>query len=346
MTDLLRPVGADISKKTIDLELFTEATSPRKRGKRLKISNDAEGFAQFDAWVQSLGGARLHLCLEATGTYSDAFALFLFEHSHQVSLINPARVTAFRKSEGITTKTDAHDAWLLARFCAQKRPSLWHPTPPQIQQLQILLSRRDDLDALVRQEHNRLENHRLDAQTRTEILAHLTFLQQQIEQVNARLTAHVQADEEMQQTCDRLDTIPGIASLTAMRLLSVYHDLQQFPSAKQVVAYAGVCSTEHTSGTSVRGARSISMQGNAQVRHWLYMCALSAMRWDPDMKHWSTELKARGKCSKVVIVAVMRKLLHLMHGVLKSKSPYDPARAWPSHYPAPGATGKGDLCAA
>src|SRR5712691_11241749 len=63
--------------------------------------------------------ARVHACLEATGTYSDAIATFLFEHGHQVSIINPARVTAFRVSEGIRTKTDRHDALVLARFCEQ-----------------------------------------------------------------------------------------------------------------------------------------------------------------------------------------------------------------------------------
>ena len=329
MKQELQAAGADISKKTIDIEL---AGHNGKRGPRLKVPNTAEGFEQFEHWSQQQGG--LHVCLEATGTYSDAFALYLLEHGHQVSVINPARVAAFRKSEGIYTKTDAHDAMLLARFCVQKRPALWHPTPAEIQQLQVLLGRLDDLEQMRQQERNRLENGRLDAQTRGQIEQLITVLAEQMQTIKDRAHRLLSEHEEWEKACAHIDSIPGIAELTATRLISVYSDADRFCKAGKLVAYAGLCSAEVSSGTSVHGAGSISMAGNGQVRHWLYMCALTAIRWDADFAQWAKELRARGKCNKVIIVAVMRKLLHLVHGVMKSGTDYDARKAFPSHYPA------------
>jgi len=141
----------------------------------------------------------------------------------------------------------------------------------------------------------------------------------------------VQQYPHLQQACDRLDSIPGIACLTAMRLYSVYFDQHRFRGAPQLVAYAGLCPAQRLSGTSVHGKPSIAMAGNAQVRQWLYMSALSVLRYDPDFAQWAGELKARGKCGRVIVVAIMRKLLHVVHGVLTSDEDYDPRKAFPTH---------------
>src|SRR6266567_4502113 len=262
MDKTLTPVGVDVAKLTLDVRVFLPepATGPFKR-----FANQEQGLAQLQEWLLRQGYQQVHACLEATSTYSDLVAHFLYEHGHQVSLANPARVAAFRTSEGIRTKTDRHDALLLARFCAQKRPTLWRPTPPAVQQLQVLLAHLDDLLAMRQQERNRLENLRLDALTRQSLLAHIDWLQTESD-----------------------------------------HTLQR--------------------------AASISKVGNAQILKWLYMSALSVMRYDPDFVRWVGELKARGKSNKVIIVAIMRKLLHLVHGVLKSGQDYDPCKAFPSHY--------------
>jgi transposase len=210
---------------------------------------------------------------------------------------------------------------------------LWRPTPADLQQLRTLLAREQELKMMHQQEANRLENGRLDAQTRSEIQGHLAFLEQQLDALEGRLQACVQASEELHAQVEVLSTIKGIGQLTAVRLVSIYGHGASFASVAQVVAYAGLNPSEHRSGTSVYGARSIPKQGRKQVRSWLYLCAITAKRWDPDMRQWAGELEARGKCKKVVIVAVMRKLLHIIYGLLKSGQAYDAQKAWPSHFP-------------
>src|SRR5712692_2085809 len=176
MDKTLTPVGIDVAKLTLDVRVFLPepATGPFKH-----FANQEPGLAQLQDWLLGQGYPRVHACLEATSTYSDLVAHFLYTHGHQVSLVNPARVAAFRTSEGIRTKTDRHDALLLARFCAQKRPALWSPTPPAVQQLQVLLAHLDDLLSMRQQERNRLENLRLDALTRQSLLEHIGWLQTQ-----------------------------------------------------------------------------------------------------------------------------------------------------------------------
>jgi len=279
MDKTLIPVGVDVAKLTLDVRVFLPepATGPFKR-----FANQEQGLAQLQDWLLRQGYTQVHACLEATSTYSDLGAEFLCAQGHQVSLANPARVAAFRTSEGIRTKTDRHDALLLARFCAQKRPALWRPTPPAVQQLQVLLSHLDDLQLMRQQERNRLENLRLDALTRQALLEHIGWLQTECQRTLQRAAALLEQTSEVAEPCAHLDTIPGIAQLTAMRLYSVFFDLQRFSHAPKLVAHAGLCPAEENSGTSVHRRASISKVGNAQIRKWLYMSALSLLHHDPD----------------------------------------------------------------
>src|SRR5204862_526540 len=140
MKTVLPVLGIETSKATLDVYLPVA----KKRGDK-RVAHTAQGYAQVQLWLKQQGIEQVHACLEATGCYSDGISQFLFEQGHQVSVVNPARVSAFRVSEGIRCKTDKQDARLLAQFCAQKHPALWKPIPAQRQELQSLMGRLDDL---------------------------------------------------------------------------------------------------------------------------------------------------------------------------------------------------------
>lgn len=146
----LVPVGIDVSKQSLDI-----AVRQQSKVRTRKVANTPEGFAQVCDWLKGQGVSRAHLCLEATGTYSDAIALFAHQQGHQVSVLNPARVAAFRKAEGKLSKTDAQDAALLLRYCEQKHPAAWTPTPAEVLKLQGLVGHLDDLEQMRQQERNR-----------------------------------------------------------------------------------------------------------------------------------------------------------------------------------------------
>ena len=329
MSSTLSPIGIDVSKLTLDIRLL--------RGEKLckqHVANTPEGFEQFQQWLMRQGVKQAHVCVEATGTYSDAIARYCYEQGHQVSVINPAWLAAFRVSEGKHSKTDGQDAVLLARYCQQKRPLLWQPTPDEVQEMQGLVQRLDDLEQARQQERNRLENSRWTPRLREQIEENIRRFDEQMEQVKAWIAEELDKEQsrQMQQIVTHLESIIGIGRLSAVRVVSTLVDLTRFASVEQVVAYVGVAPCERQSGTSVHGAASISKTGRAQLRKWLYMCAIVSKRWDADMRRWAEELEARGKTKKQVLVAVMRKLLHIIYGCGNHSADYDPRLAFPSHY--------------
>ena len=94
-----------------------------------------------------------------------------------------------------------------------------------------------------------------------------------------------------------------------------------------MAAFAGLVPRRRESGKSVRGRASLSKTGRPRIRRALYCPAVTALRCNPVSKAWATGLRARGKCEMQSIGAVMRKLIHLAYGVLKSGKPYDPLHA-------------------
>jgi len=109
---------------------------------------------------------------------------------------------------------------------------------------------------------------------------------------------------------------------TAWAILAYMGDVSLFNNAKQISSYAGLNPSIEQSGSSINRSR-LSKMGCARLRKSLYMPALVAVRYNPLMMALYDRLQARGKPKKVALVAVMRKLLVLAYGVLKSGKPFD-----------------------
>ncbi|WP_342272230.1 transposase [Candidatus Tisiphia endosymbiont of Parasteatoda lunata] len=121
-----------------------------------------------------------------------------------------------------------------------------------------------------------------------------------------------------------MQTIPGIGKTTAVAILAEAPDLESFSNARQLAAYAGLTPKHKTSGTSVRGKTSISKIGSSNLRKALYFPAIVAKKHNPLFKEFTQKLSSKGKPAKVIIVAIMRKLLHIIFGVVKNKTSFNP----------------------
>lgn len=327
MKPTVQPVGIDVSKQTLDVAVWTPSRVFSK-----KTSNTPEAFPALLAFLHARASAPLHICLEPTSTYHDALVSFLLHQGVTVSLVPPSRIAAFRKSEGIRHKTDRRDAILLATFCQQKQPAPFVQVPKELLELRILLGRLDQLEHMQQQERNRQENGRLPEAIRQQLQEHRSLLQTWRAALLDEIRTWVSQHEQIAQAVQRVQQLKGIGELSGWYLVSVIGpDAGQFASASQLAAYLGLDVVHYESGTSVRRVGHISKEGSSRIRRLLGMDALVAKRWDADMKQWANELTNRGKKSKQVRVAVMRKLLTLVYGLLKSQQEYDPARAWPTH---------------
>lgn len=312
-------LGIDVAKAKLDVALRLPDGKLRSK----VIDNTPEGFAALSAWLQKQGATALHACMEATGTHWEACAEYLADAGNTVSVVNPAQVKAFGASRLTRTKTDKADARLIAEFCASQKPESWQAPTPAIRELRALVARRAALDAMRTQEKNRLPVAR-DA-VRSGIEAHLAYLEQAIASIEARIREKIDNDPDLKQQRELLDSIPGLGDKTIPVLLSYYGGPLRFEKAKEAAAFAGLDPRQHESGNSVRGKPRLSKIGHSALRHALYMPAMVAITKTLWGRAFRDRLRASGKPPMVIIGAMMRKLVHVAFGVLKSGKPFDPA---------------------
>jgi transposase len=315
----METLGIDLAKAKYSVNL--RRADQRRRQKT--FPNTAEGHAALVVWLQTHAAEPVHACLEATGTYGDAVATALVAAGHRVSLVNPAAVKAFAHSQLRRTKTDAVDAAVLADFCAAHQPPLWTPWPREVRELQGLVRRREALVEMLTQERNRLAAGELVAPVHASLTRHIAMLDAELVDLDQQIDQHVDQHPSLRHQRALLVSIPGIGRSTAARLLAECRAITDFESARAYAAFAGLVPRAYQSGT-LRGRARLAKTGSARLRLALYFPALAAIRCNPLLRAFSARLLAAGKPKMVVVAAVMRKLLHIVYGVLKHRHQFDP----------------------
>jgi transposase len=313
-------LGIDIAKLKFNVCLI----NLNGKLKHKLFPNTSAGFEQLSDWLSKQGVEHVHACMEATGTYGEALSLFLHQAGQTVSVVNPAAIKAFAGSRLSRTKTDRVDAELIARFCLAQEPPAWTPLPQEVRELQALVRRLESLIEMRVAEENRLSAGIAVEIVRQSVEEHLAYLNEQIKRTEELIRQHIKGNPTLKRQSELLGSVPGIAQTTAALLLSEIVDITQYRSARQVAAYAGLVPRERQSGTSVRGRTRLSKIGNARLRKALYFPAITALRCSPFFQAWAEGLLKRGKSKMSVICAVMRKLVHVAYGVLKSGKEFDP----------------------
>ena len=315
-------LGIDIAKETFDVILLVSG-----QAQHASFDNSPHGFTRLNKWLKKKQAGLVHACLEATGRYGEALAEHLHEAGHEVSVVNPARIKSYAQSQLKRNKTDRLDAHLIADFCRTQSPALWTPPPPAVRELQQMVRYLDALQSMRQQERNRLSSGLTDEVVIVSLTNHIAFLDQQIDDLQQQIQDHIDRHPDLKQQKDLLTSIPGIGDLTASKLLAEIRDIHAFEDVRQLVAFAGLNPRQHCSGSSVRGRSRLSKTGSASLRHALYFPAIVACTHNPVIRAFCQRLADRGKVPMVIIGAAMRKLLHIVYGVLKSGQPFDPSLA-------------------
>ena len=312
-------LGIDVAKAKLDCTLRL----PNGKSRAKVVPNSPEGFSQLTAWLDSKDALDTHVCMEATGVYWESIAQFLSTRGLNVSVANPAQIKAYGASRLARTKTDAADARLIADFCAERNPPAWQPFSDDELALRALVLRLDALQTMRTQESNRLEVSR--GAVRQGIQDHLDWLDGQIKSVIKAINDHIDANPGMKDKKALLDSIPGLGERTIAILLAFIGDPSRFGNSRQAAAFAGLDPRQHESGSSVKGKPRLSKVGHAFLRKALYMPAMVALYKTDWGKRFKDRLAASGKPAKLIIGAMMRKLLHVAFGVLKSEKKFDPS---------------------
>jgi transposase len=311
-----RHVGVDVSKDGLDVA-FSDGTPP------LRLPNDPGGHAEL---VRRLSAEPVErVVLEATGGYERPLVAELAAAGLPVVVVNPRQVRDFAKALGILAKTDALDAAVLARFAEAVRPET-RPLPDEnARELQDLLARRRQLVTLRSAEANRLGQARRPS-VRTSVEALLAEIGRQLDALDGDLDALIRACPLWRETEDLLRGVPGVGPQTARTLLAELPELGSC-SRQQIAALVGVAPINRDSG-AFRGRRATG-GGRATVRTVLYMATLVATRRNPVIQAHYDRLLAAGKRKKVALVACMRKLLVILHALVRDRKPWRPAMQTP-----------------
>jgi transposase len=310
-------LGADLSKQKFDVHLQLAAGQCRQR----MFANDEAGFAELWVWLRELGVTRLRVGMEATGPYWQALAEYLYAQGVTVYVFNPAYVKAHGQARGSRTKTDRADARLIADYLAKHATEPWAPRAAELEELRELTRLHADVVALKVAASQRAEGLRTTVARKLQ--ARLTrLLEDLVDQVKEAARQQASSQSTLAGPVRRLQTIPGIGEVTALRLVA---ELPPHRNARSVACWAGVTPRQHESGTSVKGKPRMCKQGCDQVRTALYWPAITALRWSPQMQAFAIRLKAAGLNKMQIIGAVMHKLLRWAVGVLRSGTDFNPA---------------------
>lgn len=304
MTDPLIFVGIDVAKAQLDVHV-------RPLAETFPVANDPTGIAALVARLVPLRPTLI--VLEATGGLEYAAAAALAAAGLPVAVVNPRQTRDFAKALGRLAKTDTLDASTLAEFADRVRPTP-RPLPDETARVfEALLLRRRQLLEMRAAEQNRL-GMTTATKVRTSLQAHITWLNQQLDQVDTDLAEAVQTSPVWRAKDELLQTIKGIGPTVSRTLLALLPELGTL-TRQQIAALAGLAPLNRDSGQH-RGQRRIG-GGRAEVRSLLYMAALSAARYHPVLKAFAERLKGAGKAVKVRLVAVARKLLTIANAVLR-----------------------------
>ena len=307
-------VGIDVAKPHVDVSVLGAKFDAQR------FDNDAEAHSALAAALKPLGVALV--VMEATGGYEAALACALQAAGLPVAVVNPRQARDFAKSMGRLAKTDRIDARMLAEFAAvlvrrDDLASLIRPlADAQQQALAAMVTRRRQLVTMMLSERQRLQL--AIAVVRSSIEAMIEAIRKQLDDVEAQMVSHVQANyAELDKLLRSASGIGPVASATLIAELPELGKLNR----REIAALVGVAPMANDSGNS-KGRRRVQ-GGRFEIRRVLYMATLTAARHNPAIKTFYDRLLAAGKLPKVALVACMRKLLTTLNAMVKTNKPWD-----------------------
>jgi transposase len=296
--------GIDVSKDRLDVMVLPEQQS-------FSVGNDAAGQAALVGRLR--GRAIAAIGLEASGGYERGAVRALLAAGLPVCQVNPFKLRQFARASGVLAKNDPLDTRMIASFVATMPTRPAQPRPPAIERLAEMLAVRRQLGAqkVASENASRLLE---DAMLQRLSHHHIARLEADIDIIDRSLVEIAASDAALAHRYRLLTSMPGVGAVLACTLIALLPELGTM-SRKQVAALVGVAPYAFESG-KFKGKRCI-WGGRAPVREVLYMAAMSAGNWNPVLKAFRKRLKNAGKMPKVVIVAVMRKMITMLNAMVR-----------------------------
>lgn len=300
-------IGLDVAKDKVD-----GCCLPKKK----MFQAHADEYPKLARELAALKPALI--VLEATGGYERPLVAALAEYDLPLAVVNPGFVRHYAKGLGYLAKTDAIDAYVIARYAREARPNPNVSSDRAHAEIRELLARRRQLMAMRVAEANRAQQAG-SARVVKSIRQILALLDRQLKQLDQDIDIFFQSTPEWREKHDLLTSVPGVGEGTARMLLCELPELGQLSRAR-IAALAGVAPLNRDSGRH-RGVRHIG-GGRPAVRSGLFMACWTAKRHNPVIQAYFERLRAAGKPYKVALIASVRKLLVMLNAMVKTKTAF------------------------
>lgn len=308
-------VAFDVGKAELVVHILPADTQQRIANTRAAVNRLLRQQLRHNRKDQL--GNLLVVC-EATGGYERHVLEAAVALGLPVHRAHGARTRLFARFSGKRAKTDPIDARLIARYAlGTPELPLYQAPSPQQQALAALCKRRDELLKMLRMELNRTEQAHLPG-ARTSLARHARWLRAECKAIEVEIDALIRDTPELRRKALLMQTVKGVGPRTAAACLAHLPELGTLSKA-QVAGITGLAPHANDSGQH-NGKRHIG-GGRSSVRTTLYMAALVASSFNPRLKAFAQNLKARGKPNKLILTAIMRKLIVILNAIIASGKP-------------------------
>lgn len=317
-------IGIDVSKLVIDVYIHGVGESGQ-------FKNDKSGFKKMFSWVigkSSFEKESMIFVFEHTGLYSAELTDFFQERCLNYHIVCGLEI---KRSLGISRgKADKIDAKRIALYAYRRRDELLPCKTPK-KQLKVLKSLHTLRDRLVKQKSGHVkalkEQRRVydkkDFKTVFEVQEKMIkTLAIQIGKVEDQISSIIEEDEDFRLNFRLVTSIKGIGKQTANTLIIYTDNFTKFETWRNFASYCGIAPFPYQSGTSVRGRTKVSHLANKNIKSILYMCAMTAIQYNPELKQYYDQRIKNGKNKMSTINVVKNKLVSRVFAVVRRQTPY------------------------
>ena len=318
-------LGIDVAKLTLDYCVVTD-DQELERG---QILNTEKSLNSFLKNLKKTGHKleEMLFVFENTGIYSSLLSLVLSENELDYAQVPALEI---KRSLGITRgKSDKVDAKEIAFYAKRNTDKITLSVLPEVnlQQLKIVFAEREKTIAAIKVFERTMENEmflskEVFGSVKSINRQTVKYLKKQLSMLDDRIKKLIREDETLYKQQQLLKSIPGIGEITSVYLLMVTKGFTAFTNGRKFACYSGVVPFEHTSGTSVKGKTRVSHLADKKMKSLLHMAALTAIKYDPELKAYYRRKKEEGKHTMLVLNNIKCKMVYRIFAVIARETSF------------------------
>lgn len=323
-------VGMDISKHSFDMAILS--TNSAENIVHNVFSNDEKGFTEMMSFINetiiSFDITKALFCMEATGLYCNALLHFFQTYKANVWVENAVQI---KRSLGIKRgKTDKVDSIAIVKYAFKNAElvRLWKPSSVVLEKVKHLATLRDRMVVTQKRLLTPIDELRDAGQEKMADLLYKTIkksinaIDADLKKIEAKIMEYLKEDSSLHHIFSLITSVVGIGFVTAVNLIIHTQGFNVMCDSRKLACYCGVAPFPYQSGISIKGKTKVSHMANKKLKTNLHLAALTAIRYDPEIKTYYERKVAEGKPKMSVINAIRFKLLARVVAVVNNDREY------------------------